>query len=196
MNGIERGFDEFWAALRRRSAGETARPAFLGITGAVHAGKTTAARALISALRARGVTCCGVLSRARIVGGRYIGYDIEDISTSETRALARTAEENSCFEGGFDVFGGDALRVGRYAFDADAFALGERCIGAAPPQSVAFVDEMGRLERRGLGLARAAQAAAERCDLAGLVWVLRQDSAAHWQSMYRELRIAAVAPRG
>lgn len=196
MNGIERGFDEFWAALRRRSAGETARPAFLGITGAVHAGKTTAARALISALRARGVTCCGVLSRARIVGGRYIGYDIEDISTSETRALARTAEENSCFEGGFEVFGGGALRVGRYVFDAEAFALGERCIGAAPPQSVAFVDEMGRLERRGLGLARAAQAAAERCDLAGLVWVLRQDCAAHWQSMYRELRIAAVALRG
>lgn len=195
MNGIERGFDDFWAALRRRSDGETARPFFWGITGAVHAGKTTAARALISALRARGMTCCGVLSRARLIGGRCIGYDIEDISTSETRPLARAVEENLNFDIKCDVFFGGALRIGRYVFDAEAFASGERCIGAAPPQSVVFVDEMGRLERRGLGLARAAQAAAERRDLAGVVWVLRQDSAAHWQSAYRRLRIAAVAPQ-
>ena len=106
------------------------------LTGAIGAGKTTAAERVAGLARRRGLVCGGLLAPALTdQSGTKIGIWAVDLLTGERRTLARTDRE----------LGGPSIGV--YSFDDDAltWATGviERARGAC---DLLIVDEIGKLE--------------------------------------------------
>ena len=106
------------------------------LTGAVGAGKTTAAERVVDLARRRGLVCGGLLAPALTDRrGSKVGIWGVDLLTGERRTLARNDRE----------LGGP--RIGVYSFDDDAltWAAGviERARGAC---DLLIVDEIGKLE--------------------------------------------------
>jgi len=106
------------------------------LTGAVGAGKTTAAGRVVGLARDQGLVCGGLLAPAMLDrGGSKIGIWGVDLLTGERRTLARTDRE----------LGGPSLGV--YSFDGAAltWAVGvlEGAVGAC---DLLIVDEIGKLE--------------------------------------------------
>jgi len=106
------------------------------LTGAVGAGKTTAAERVAGLARRRRLVCGGLLAPALTdQGGIKIGVWGVDLLTGERRTLARTDRE----------LGGPV--VGVYSFDAAALAWATGAIeGAIGACDVLIVDEIGKLE--------------------------------------------------
>ncbi len=106
------------------------------LTGAVGAGKTTAAERVAGLARRRGLVCGGLLAPA-LTGqcGIKIGIWGVDLLTGERRTLARTDRE----------LGGP--QIGTYSFDDAALMWAndaiEKAIGAC---DLLLVDEIGKLE--------------------------------------------------
>ncbi len=85
------------------------------LTGAVGAGKTTAAERVVGLARDQGLVCGGLLAPALTDrGGSKIGIWGVDLLTGERRTLARTDRE----------LGGPSLGV--YSFDAAALTWADR----------------------------------------------------------------------
>ena len=124
---------------------ETERLARLAlISGAIGIGKTTVVGRIIELARARGRTCAGLWSPARVENGIKTGIETIDLHSGERRLLARVAAK------------GTGQRVGRWSFDPAVLAWANdvlaRAIAARPDLLV--VDEIGPLElQRGGGLA-------------------------------------------
>jgi len=112
------------------------------ISGGVGSGKTKAAEALAQGLKAHGVLVGGVVAPRVLGNGETIGYQIRDLGTGEARPFA-TLEPPGTAVGRFFV-DGPSLR----------FALAAIERGARDAQ-VVFVDEVGRWELSGGGLAPA-----------------------------------------
>jgi len=108
------------------------------LTGAVGAGKTTAAERVTGLARRQGLVCGGLLAPALTdLRGSKIGIWGVDLLTGERRTLARTDREMS------------GPQIGTYSFDAAALTWAndaiEKAIGAC---DLLIVDEIGKLELR------------------------------------------------
>ena len=112
------------------------------LSGKIGAGKTHAAEYLVTALKESGFVVGGVLSPRVVQDGETVGYTVRDLATDDERPFAALTPPG--------------MRVGKFfiAEEGITFACGaiER---AAEHAQVVFVDEVGRLELAGGGLAPA-----------------------------------------
>ncbi len=116
------------------------------IIGGVGAGKTRTAELIAAELARRGIEVGGVLSPRIMCGGETVGYTVRDLSTGEERRFA-----------GLDPPG---IPVGRFFISADGLEFARTAIvHAARNARIVFVDEVGRLELDGAGLANAVRIA-------------------------------------
>lgn len=107
------------------------------ITGPVHTGKTTR---LADRIAANPRQYCGLLAPVDAQGNRYL----QDIVAGEKRMLDCSPEDN------------DAVPVGPYVFSESVFAWGRSMLlghHKAYPKRTLVIDEIGKLELRGAGLA-------------------------------------------
>jgi nucleoside-triphosphatase THEP1 len=131
----------------RKTKGAPTDPACRRIilTGAVQCGKSTLAEKLINRLETKDITMAGILARGLWKNNQREGFDLMDIRTGKVTPLARRSAELappnkdkipfSFFEQGVTA-GYDALSV-----------------AACKTAEVILVDEIGKLEARGLGWA-------------------------------------------
>ncbi len=119
-----------------------APPVAILLSGGIGSGKTRTAEVLAQELEARGVAIGGVLAPRVLSAGVTIGYRIRDLGTGEERPFAKD--------------GPPGIQVGRFFVSEEGleFALAAIERGARDAQ-VVFVDEVGRWELAGGGLAQA-----------------------------------------
>jgi nucleoside-triphosphatase THEP1 len=112
-----------------------ADPLFLW-TGPRHAGKTSKLLQLESAARQQGLPLAGILSLSIYHADQLVGFDLLDITTGQTRPLARRPQP-----------------LQRFTFDSAAFAWGNEILARIDTHSVHLIilDEFGPLELRGSG---------------------------------------------
>lgn len=116
------------------------------VTGDTGSGKTTLVGQAVDQLRARGVRVAGVLAPGLLENGRRTGFDILDLATGESTALAREHDGDR----------GPHARWSRFAFLPGGLELGARALGpAADDAEVVVVDEVGPFELSGGGWASA-----------------------------------------
>jgi nucleoside-triphosphatase THEP1 len=115
------------------------------LRGSTGSGKTTLVREVVTLLRQRGQTVAGILAPGLLDSGRRTGFDVVDLATGESAALARETA---------DVEGPHA-RWSRFAFSTEGLALGRRALGPdAKGADLVVVDEVGPFELAGGGWAR------------------------------------------
>lgn len=113
------------------------------LTGPRGSGKTSACRALIAQVRAHGGSVGGLVSPARLSGGRKIGIDVIDVTTECRRALATLSATGPTDVGRH----GAARTTGAWRFDDDAVAWADAALAKTPPgRDLLVVDELGPLE--------------------------------------------------
>ena len=116
------------------------------VTGNTGSGKTTLVGEAVNLVRARGVRVAGILAPGLLDHGRRTGFDIMDLATGESTALAREHQDA----------GGQHARWSRFAFRPDGLDQGRRALGpAAYGADVIVVDEVGPFELSGGGWAAA-----------------------------------------
>jgi len=112
------------------------------LSGKIGVGKTRTAECLAASLKRQGLAVGGILSPRIVQDGETVGYTVRDLATDEERPFAALTPPG--------------VRVGKFFIVEEglAFACGaiER---AAEYAQVVFVDEVGRLELAGGGLASA-----------------------------------------
>jgi len=114
------------------------------LRGRTGSGKTTLAREVVTRLRESGQTVAGILAPGLLQGGRRVGFDLVNLATGESTALARETA---------DVEGPHA-RWSRFAFAEEGLSLGRRALGPdAERADVVVVDEVGPFELAGGGWA-------------------------------------------
>jgi len=114
------------------------------VTGNTGTGKSTLVRGAVGLLRDQGFRVGGILAPGLIEDGRRTGFDIVDLRTGESTALAREHGEAD----------GPHARWSRFAFRPDGLDLGRRALGpAADDTDVVIVDEVGPFELSGGGWA-------------------------------------------
>jgi nucleoside-triphosphatase THEP1 len=125
--------------------GRTAARRCVILRGSTGSGKTTLAREVVAHLREGGQAVAGILAPGLWEDGRRTGFDLINLATGESTALARETA---------DVEGPHA-RWSRFAFSPGGLALGQRALGPdAHGADVVVVDEVGPFELAGGGWAR------------------------------------------
>jgi len=115
------------------------------LTGPSGAGKTTFCRRLAQTARSQGWDAAGLLSPAWMDAGKKIGILLEDLGGGEQRTLAYTSPHP-----------GADLCLGKWFFDPQVLAWGNRLLEHCPPCDLLIVDELGPLELdAGTGLSAA-----------------------------------------
>lgn len=144
-------------------------------------GKTTACQRAVDLARARGLSIAGVISPPVYYGEEKIAILLRDVSMGEERRLARRAGE------------GDRPTVGRWVFDDEVVAWGNRVLEGTPVCDLLVIDEIGPLElEQGAGLTVALDALrAGRFRLA--VVSLRPWLAAALETALGRMRLARMA---
>ena len=112
-----------------------AGPLFLW-TGPRHAGKTSKLLQLESVVRQQGVHLAGILSLSIYQQGHLRGFDLLDITSRQTRPLARRPQPSQPF-----------------SFDSAAFDWGNEILARTDTRNAHLIilDEFGPLELRGSG---------------------------------------------
>lgn len=112
------------------------------LSGGVGAGKTHTAEGLAVALKERGVAVGGILSPRIVRNKETAGYTVRDLQSGEERPFAGLVPPG--------------IAVGRFFISEDGLAFASDAIERAVKiAQVVFVDEVGRLELAGEGLAAA-----------------------------------------
>lgn len=128
------------------------------VTGAVGVGKTTVCQKTVDMARSRGFSVGGILT----FKASDEGIVIEDVQTGQTMRLASTQQ----------VYTGP--HTGRYYFNPEGIAFGNRAIGRGQTADILVVDEMGHLELRGEGFASAIELVRSK-KLQNRIAVIRSD---------------------
>ncbi len=113
------------------------RPEILVLSGESGCGKTILCTQVARLAGAAGLDVAGLLSPARLVGGRKVGIDVQDVRTGRRRPLAEA-------RAGSDPGAGPG--TGGWRFDPEGLAWGAGLLGRATPCDVLIVDELGPLE--------------------------------------------------
>jgi len=98
------------------------------ITGVQGSGKTTFCQSLIDLARTAGWIVA-------VVGGKKVGIDVVDLSTSQIRRLANSIEQ-----------GGNGPQTIRWAFNGKVLSWGNQVLRNIPSCDLLVVDELGPLE--------------------------------------------------
>ncbi len=115
------------------------------VVGPSGSGKTRLVTALAKAISDRGAVPGGIVAPRRVRAGTTVGYDVVDLAGGGTRALASVTPPG--------------VRVGRFYLDPESLSFAEGAITEAMRDcNVIIVDEVGPLELRGGGHARAVSA--------------------------------------
>ncbi|HEY55435.1 MAG TPA: hypothetical protein G4N91_04080 [Dehalococcoidia bacterium] len=109
------------------------------VTGRVGVGKTTLCEKVVELARSRGYSCGGILTPK----APDEGIIIVDVQTGERKPLASI---NEIYQG---------PRTDRYFFNPEAIEFGNKAIDGAVSSDILLVDEVGHLELRGEGFAKA-----------------------------------------
>lgn len=104
------------------------------ITGAREAGKTRFCQKVVSEARTRGLNVGGLLSPAVFTDGVKTGFNVQDLTTGETRPLAALREAVA-----------DAVTP-RWNFDAQSLGWGSEILRCSTPCDLLVIDELGPLE--------------------------------------------------
>jgi nucleoside-triphosphatase THEP1 len=119
-------------------------PVAIILSGGIGSGKTRTAEVLAQELAARGVAIGGVLAPRILSAGETVGYRIRDVLTGEERPFASLEPSG--------------IRVSRFFVSEQGLAFALAAIEHGEEQAqVVFVDEVGRWELAGGGLAPAIQ---------------------------------------
>jgi nucleoside-triphosphatase THEP1 len=119
-----------------------ARPAIVVLSGESGCGKTTLCARVAALARAQGLLVAGVLTPSRLVDGRKIGLDVEDVRTTQRHPLAVACPEPQ--QSSAVSASGPATESWR--FYADGLAWGTEILQHATPCDVLIIDELGPLE--------------------------------------------------
>lgn len=119
------------------------------VTGAVGAGKTRACSRAIDEIESRGYGIGGVLSPRVVESGTTVGYDVVDLKTRVRKTFLRSKPPGERKLGRF------YLKSGGMEFARAAISRG------ADEADLVFLDEVGRLEFEGLGLAESVEVVLE-----------------------------------
>ena len=114
------------------------------LSGGIGSGKTRTGEALAADLSRRGVSVGGVLCPRILEKGETVGYRARDLATGEERPFACLAPPG--------------VPVGRFFVPESALAFACAAVERAVAARVAIVDEVGRWELAGGGLASAVRA--------------------------------------
>lgn len=139
------------------------RPDVVIITGELHQGKTTFARFIVNKLIEKEFKPGGFLSVGINEEQRRSGFILHNINTAdETELCSDRKDENR-------------LNYGRYYFDRDAIAEGEKILNKdnLTGKDLIVIDEIGPLELRGHGWSSAIDSACQTMTLPHL-WVIRR----------------------
>ena len=90
------------------------------ITGTRGSGKSTLLAAVVDELKQRGVQVHGILAPELVENGERIGYYVQDADTGERMVL--------CKKEGESERGSEGVIKGRYMFDKEAIAFGEKLL--------------------------------------------------------------------
>lgn len=112
------------------------------LVGGIGSGKTAAGLRLLSLLRSYGIQVGGILAPRILRGEETVGYSIIDLSTNATHPFAGLEPSD--------------VPIGKFYLSQAGLDLAERTIlNALNERPVVFIDEIGRLELKGAGHARA-----------------------------------------
>jgi len=112
------------------------------IGGQVGAGKTHAGERLAMGLEKQGIKIGGIISPRILDGNETVGYTVYDLASGELQPFADTSPPG--------------IAVGKFFISPEGLAFACNAIErAATNKRVVFVDEVGRLELDGCGLATA-----------------------------------------
>lgn len=110
------------------------------ISGGIGAGKTRTSEQLAAALKGRGFSVGGILSPRIVQDGKTVGYMVCDLASGMQRPFASLEPPG--------------LAVGKFFIAEEGLVVARSAIErAAATAQVVFVDEVGRLELAGGGLA-------------------------------------------
>ncbi len=116
------------------------------ITGGIGAGKTRVAEGIAAALVTNGIAVGGVLSPRVMQGNETVGYTVRDLTTRQERPFAGREPPG--------------IRVGKFFIDPVGLIFARDAIDrAVRTAAVVFIDEVGKLEIAGAGLAAGVEAA-------------------------------------
>jgi nucleoside-triphosphatase THEP1 len=114
-----------------------ATPEMVVLSGESGCGKTSLCTQVARLARAAGLDMAGLLTPARLAGGRKVGLDVQDVRSGRRRLLAEA-------RGGREPIAGPATEGWR--FDPEGLAWGAGLLAQAIPCDVLIVDELGPLE--------------------------------------------------
>lgn len=130
--------DDLLRLILANLSGASSSPIVL--TGTVGVGKTRAAREVVPQLQQRGYQVGGVISPRIMNSGKTLGYDVVDLSTGESSEFVRS--------------GPPGERVGRFFLRSAGLKFAREVVEQAIVRcNPVFIDEVGRLELNGRGLA-------------------------------------------
>jgi nucleoside-triphosphatase len=121
------------------------------LTGRPGSGKTTVCTRVVEIARERGLTCYGVITHRLRKGQEAASLVVEDLSTRETRILAKKREDTDGKEGVISC---------SFAFDRGSIEFGKRALERGGDLLV--IDEIGNLEINGEGFTNAMDAFSSR----------------------------------
>lgn len=117
---------------------------YIIITGPKRAGKSAHLLMLAEALKARGKTTAGVISRGLWKDNEREGYEIVNPATGISRLLCSSTKPAGAEPEDIDPFCS-------YFFLRSAFALGNQWIAQGGGADALFIDEVGTIELNGRG---------------------------------------------
>ncbi len=117
-------------------------PQIIVITGALHSGKSTLVQRLVDTLRSRGYRISGILARGLWQGDIRSGFEVENLTTGASTALAVRQPVTTPEQLAFKFFP-EGIEAGMGALSVDI------CRSA----DVIAIDEIGKLELTGGGWA-------------------------------------------
>ena len=139
------------------------RPQIVIITGDIHEGKTTFARCIISDLLQKKIRLAGFLSIGVNENGIRTGFDLHDI---ESGAQIELCSEKKDIK---------RLKLGRYYFNYDSFAFGNRILDTdnLKEKQLIIIDEIGPLELKGQGWSNAIEKITRNLTIPQ-IWIVRK----------------------
>ncbi len=148
--------------LRAFTAVLESRPPVYLVTGPVGAGKTTFLKDLVSELKKKGIKTAGLLAEGVIEDGEKKGYRLVSVSDDEKKPFGYVKAKRG------------KVSTGKFTFSPDAVRWGEDVLwkGVVNGKDVLIIDEVGSLELKGQGWARAIEGILKESPMPQ-VWAVR-----------------------